>query len=173
MELLTCERLVCEEYLPGLDAALAGMALMDLERPDNGALGHFRQAGGPGLLIPPEYHGRGSGPLAAIRVQRAIGSRSPSLAVATTMHHFSVATLVEMAARATGMEGVLLQAIAQRRLLLASGFAEGQSGRGILAPTMQAKRDGDGYLVSGSKKPCSLSRSMDLLTASVAVPRDD
>ena len=36
-----------------------------------------------------------------------------------------------------------------------------------------AAREGDNWRVSGSKRPCSLSRSMDLLTASVAVPDED
>lgn len=35
---------------------------------------------------------------------------------------------------------------------------------------MQVKRTADGVTVSGSKKPCSLSASMDLLTASVSIP---
>ncbi|MBW3609271.1 MAG: acyl-CoA dehydrogenase family protein, partial [Actinobacteria bacterium] len=33
-------------------------------------------------------------------------------------------------------------------------------------------RDGDTFVLSGSKKPCSLAHSMDLLTASVAVDGD-
>jgi len=132
----------------------------------------FRETGGPALLIPRDYSGLGASPVEALHIQRALASRSPSLAVATTMHHFSVATLVEMATEGTGLEGILLEAIAQQRLLLASGFAEGQSGRGILAPTMQGQRTDKGFVVNGSKKPCSLSWSMDLLTASITLRGD-
>ena len=64
----------------------------------------------------------------------------------------------------------MLEAIAQQRLLVASGFAEGQSGRSILSPTMKAEPADGGWIVNGSKKPCSLTWSMDLLTASVALP---
>jgi alkylation response protein AidB-like acyl-CoA dehydrogenase len=38
---------------------------------------------------------------------------------------------------------------------------------------MRAEEVPGGYVVNGSKKPCSLSKSMDLLTASVAVPQPD
>ena len=108
----------------------------------------------------------------AVRIQRAIASRAPSLAIATTMHHFSVATIVEMIAQGsgTGFEWMLLEGIAKQNLYVASGFAEGRTGAGILSPNMQVKRTADGVTVSGSKKPCSLSASMDLLTASVSIP---
>jgi alkylation response protein AidB-like acyl-CoA dehydrogenase len=109
----------------------------------------------------------------AIRVQRAIGSRAPSLAVATTMHHFSAATLVELWKRDKGLEWMLLQGIAERHVLLASGFAEGVSGQGVLRPSMQGRRAADKVRISGAKKPCSLSRSMDILTASVLVSSED
>jgi alkylation response protein AidB-like acyl-CoA dehydrogenase len=89
------------------------------------------------------------------------------------MHQFSVATLVEMDLRSEGLEGLFLQAVAEQRLLMASGFAEGQTGQGILSPGMQARRADKGVIVNGSKKPCSLARSMDLLTASLAVPREN
>jgi alkylation response protein AidB-like acyl-CoA dehydrogenase len=52
---------------------------------------------------------------------------------------------------------------------MSSGFAEGRTGQHILAPTMQAKRVDGGLLVQGCKKPCSLTWSMDLMSASVAV----
>ena len=173
MKLLMSERTTLEQYLPGLDKALAETPFLELESPSSAGIRLFRELGGPRLLIPQEYSGSGASPLEAIHIQRAIASRSPSLAIATTMHHFSVATLVEICSQSEGLEGLLLEAIAQQKLLLASGFAEGQSGRGILAPTMRARRTDKGVVVSGSKKPCSLTWSMDLLTASVTLPSDD
>src|SRR6266545_7977660 len=173
MEFLGKERATLEELLPGLDKALAEVALAVLEKPGGPAIRAFREAGGPGLLVPAEHAGLGADPVQAVRVQRAIGARCPSLAVATTMHHFSVATLVETSRLSTGFEWALLEGIAEQGLLVASGFAEGRPGQGILAPTVQAMRVDGGYLVNGSKKPCSLSASMDLLTASVALPRPD
>ena len=173
MHYLAQERQTLERLLPGLDDRLASAELTDLERPGNPALAMFRSTGGPGLVVPVEHGGHGASAVEAVRVQRAIGSRSPSLAVATTMHHFSLATLVELSSTSGGLEWMLLQAVAEQRLLVASGFAEGRPGAAILQPTMQATTL-DGVLrLSGSKKPCSLSRSMDLLTASVAVPDGD
>jgi alkylation response protein AidB-like acyl-CoA dehydrogenase len=160
------ERRVLERYMPGLVEVLA-RPLLELEDPEGGAISAFRDAGGAGLLVPSEYGGLGATPVDAVRIQRAIGSRAPSLAIATTMHHFSVASLVEMVAEDTGMEWMVLEAIAEHRQLLASGFAEGKAGQGILSPTMSARRAEGAWIVTGAKKPCSLSRSMDLLTASV------
>jgi alkylation response protein AidB-like acyl-CoA dehydrogenase len=163
---------VCESFLPGLGAALSEIPFDQLETPDSPAIGLFRQHGGPALVIPKAYAGLAATPLEAVRVVRALGSYSPSLAVATTMHHFSVATLFTLAESAvsSGMEWALLEGIASQHLLVSSGFAEGKPGRGILTPTMVATKADGGYLVNGSKKPCSLSKSMDLLTASVTLP---
>jgi len=169
MRFLENDRLTLESLLPGLDAALAGHPLEELEGPGGPGLNAFRAAGGPALLVPKEHAGLGADPVQAVRVQRAIGSRSPSLAVATTMHHFSVASLVETSHGSLGFEWMLLEAIARDGLLVASGFAEGRPGQAILSPTMRAATDGDDIVISGVKKPCSLSRSMDLLTASVIV----
>jgi alkylation response protein AidB-like acyl-CoA dehydrogenase len=167
------ERAVLENLLPGLDDALTASPLHTWESPDSPGLKEFRKAGGPALLVPVEHGGKGADLLTAVRVQLAVGSRSPSLAVATTMHHFSVASLVETAAQSDGMEWMLLAAIAKDNLLLASAFAEGRTGQGILNPSITARVDGDKVWLTGTKKPCSLSRSMDLLTASVALPDAD
>ncbi|WP_405859171.1 acyl-CoA/acyl-ACP dehydrogenase [Streptomyces sp. NBC_01515] len=182
MKFLHHERATVEALLPGLDAALARHPLAELESTPSPAIAEFRAAGGPALLVPTENAGIGADPLQAVRVQRAVGSRCPSLAVATTMHHFSIAGLVQAAAygngngtnTGTGAEGLLLEAIAKEGLLLASGFAEGNTGQNILGPHITARRTDSGSIVlNGSKMPCSLSRSMDLLTASVMMKDDD
>ncbi|HEY7313223.1 MAG TPA: acyl-CoA dehydrogenase family protein [Gemmataceae bacterium] len=175
MHFLRAERTVVAELLPGLDEALAALPLAVLERPGNPALALFRQHGGPGLLIPAEHGGRGATALQAVRVQRALGSRSPSLAIATTMHHFSVATLVEMSvgASSSGFEWLVLEGIARQRLYVASGFAEGRPDTSILSSGIEVRRTEGGLVLSGSKKPCSLSQSMDLLTASIRLPTED
>jgi alkylation response protein AidB-like acyl-CoA dehydrogenase len=56
---------------------------------------------------------------------------------------------------------------------MASGFAEGRSGTGILSPSMSATVTPEGVRITGVKRPCSLARSMDLLTASVMVPCEE
>lgn len=172
MNFLKIERTILKKFLPDIDEKLAQIPLLEMEKPQNPAIKIFRELGGPGLLIPTKYKGLGATPVEAVRIQRAIASRAPSLAIATTMHHFSVATIVEMIAQGsgTGLEWMLLEGIAKQNLYVASGFAEGRTGTGILTPTMQVKRTPNGVVVSGKKKPCSLSVSMDLLTASVSIP---
>ncbi|MCP9944758.1 acyl-CoA/acyl-ACP dehydrogenase [Streptomyces somaliensis] len=175
MRPLEAARETCESFLPGLLDRLADVPLAELEAPGSPAISHFRQCGGPALVIPKEHGGFGADPLQAMAVTRALASQAPSLAVATTMHHFSVATLFSLAAsvQSSGLEWALLEGVAEQGLLVASGFAEGRPGQGILSPTMTARKTEGGYLINGSKKPCSLSRSMDLLTASVALPATD
>jgi alkylation response protein AidB-like acyl-CoA dehydrogenase len=173
MNLLRVERDTLDRYLPGLDKYLSEIPLLELEQPGCGALQKFRDLGGPALLVPAEYAGKGASLLDAVRIQRAVGSRSPSLAVASTMHHFSVASLVELTAAGNGFEWAMLMAIAENSWLLSSGFAEGKPGQHILTPTMRGVAADGGITVSGTKKPCSLTWSMNLMSASVAVADPD
>jgi len=169
MNMLRTEQDTLDAYIPGLGKYLTEIPLLELEKPGNGALQNFRELGGPALLVPAEYEGKGASMLDAVRIQRAVGSRSPSLAVATTMHHFSVASLAELAAARSGFEWAMLTAIAENSWLLSSGFAEGKPGQHILTPTMRGVPADGGITVSGVKKPCSLTWSMNLMSASVAV----
>ncbi|MFJ4953083.1 acyl-CoA dehydrogenase family protein [Streptomyces sp. NPDC088760] len=168
-------RQTCDKALPALAGQLEHRSLAELESPGNNALELFRAAGGPGLLVPGTYGGVGASALEAVRVTRALGALSPSLAVATAMHNFSVASLVALVASAdaSGLEWMLIEAIAKDGLLVASGFAEGRAGAKVLDSAVTATAVADGFLVNGSKKPCSLSRSMSLLTAGVALPGAD
>ncbi|MFG2776270.1 acyl-CoA dehydrogenase [Streptomyces prunicolor] len=170
MRFLERERAVLTKLLPGLDESLRAVPLMELESPRSPGIGLFRDSGGPGLVVPVSCKGTGATALDALRVQRALGSRSPSLAVATTMHHFSMATLVGLVTDGEGLEWILVEGVASGNRLVASGFAEGRPGAGILSPSMTATVGPDGVRISGVKRPCSLARSMDLLTASVLVP---
>ncbi len=169
MEFLATERATLEKFLPGLDSALTQAPMMDFEQHGSPGPELYRQHGGAKLLIPRQYAGKGASPVDAIHIHRAIGSRSPSLAVAVAMHNFSIATLVEVYLSGSGLEGLLLEAIATQDRLVASGFSEGQTGRGILQPSMEARRHNGNVVINGQKKPCSLTWSMDLLTASVRV----
>ena len=175
MNFLKAERAVLDALLPGLDAELSRIALLDMEREGNPSLEVFRRMRGPGLVVPFEYGGLGASMLQAVRVQRAIGSRAPSLAVATTMHHFSAAAIVDASRIRTqpGLEAMLLGRIATENLYLASAFAEGKVGGDIFAPELRVERGVEGLRVTGTKKPCSLSTSMDILTTSLLVPSED
>lgn len=168
------ERAVLDQLMPGLDDKLAAHERTALEAPDGPGLELFKAADGPGLLVPRDSAGLGATAVEAVAVQMAVGARSGSLAVASTMHHFSMASLIALGASSeTGLEKILVEAIAAQRHLLASGFAEGRPGAGILSPTMTARPVDGGVVVTGAKKPCSLARSMTMLTASVQVQGND
>ena len=152
---------------------MSAFSLSELERRGGPGITALREAGGSGLLVPAEHGGVGASARDAVRCTRAIATRSPSVAVAATMHNFSVASLVTLAATSTGFEWLLLDAVARDRRMMSSAFAEGRTGQGVLTPTMSARRTEGGWLVSGRKKPCSLSASMDLITASVALENED
>jgi alkylation response protein AidB-like acyl-CoA dehydrogenase len=166
MNFLRQERETLEKLLPGLDAALSAIPLMEMERPGNPSIPVYRELGGPGLLIPTQLGGRGASPLQAVRAQRAIACRAPSLAVATTMHHFTIATVLEANPDDPGQEAELLESVAQGNLYVASGFAEGRTGASIQTSALRLERGPGGIVLNGSKKPCSLSQSMDLFTVS-------
>src|SRR4051794_31003368 len=169
MTFLRVARDCLEQYLPGLDKQLRDVPLADLERLGSPGLTLFREAGGAGLLVPKDLGGLGASLADGVQVQRAIGARSPSLAIATTMHHFSVASLATLAEHGSGLEWAMVEAITTNNWLLSSAFAEGRTGCHILAPTMRGEAVDGGVVVTGSKKPCSLTWSMDVLSASVAV----
>ncbi|MEU8543832.1 acyl-CoA dehydrogenase family protein [Streptomyces sp. NPDC048717] len=176
MKFLQTDLDTCERLLPGLIDRLTEVPFETLESADSPAIGLFRDHGGTNLLVPRAYGGLGADALDAVRVVRAIGSVAPSLAVATAMHHFSVGMLYSIGplyAETTDIERTVLETVARDHSLIASGYAEGRTGRGILSPTVEARPVPGGYRVSGSKKPCSLSRSMDLLTASVSLRNPD
>ncbi|MEU3355400.1 acyl-CoA dehydrogenase family protein [Streptomyces sp. NPDC037389] len=176
MRSLEHARELTERFFPGLLKTLESIPYAEREARGSQVIGLFRDHGGAGLLVPTEYGGLGADVLEAIRVQRAVGSLSPSLAAATAMHHFTVAMLYALAAdpgRLNAAQLELLHEVAPGRRLLASGWAEGSTQQNILAPAVTAARTEGGYLLNGSKKPCSLAGSMDLLTASIAVPGAD
>ncbi|GGL65768.1 oxidoreductase [Streptomyces fumigatiscleroticus] len=170
---LNAARATCEHHHPGLGKALEETDLVEREAAGSPVIELFRDHGGPALLVPPGFGGRGAGLVDAVRVLRAVGSYSPSLAAAATMHHFTAAMLFSLAGRDGGLtaaQRALLRGIVPGRKLMASGWAEGRTRQNVLTPAVSARPVDGGYLLNGAKKPCSLSRSMDLLTASVAVP---
>lgn len=176
MRFMEIDQQTCDALLPGLREKLSAIPLIDLEAENSEAIELFRAHGGPNLLVPKSYGGIGADALEAVRVQRVLGSVAPSMTVATMMHHFSIGTLYAVADAVggdSGLDELVLNRVAAERMLVASGFAEGRSDQGILSPQVMARPVEGGYLITGSKKPCSLARSMDLLTASVGLTDAD
>ncbi|MEU8969187.1 acyl-CoA dehydrogenase family protein [Streptomyces monashensis] len=176
MRSLDAARSVCERFHPGLLKELDQIPYAERERPGSPVIDLFRIHGGVGLLIPESYGGHGASPLDALRVQLALGALSPSLVAAVSMHHFTAAMLYSLAVkdgRLTPAQTELLHRIVPEQQVMASGWAEGRTAQNILKPAVTARPVEGGFLLSGAKKPCSLSRSMSLLTASIAIHGED
>lgn len=176
MRSLDAARGVCERFHPGLLKELEAVPYADREKPGSPVIDLLRLHGGVGLLVPEQFGGCGAAPLDALHVQYALGAASPSLAAAVSMHHFTAAMLYALAVepgRLTDEQLRLLHRIVPDQQVMASGWAEGRTEQNILAPAVTARPVQGGYLLTGSKKPCSLSASMSLLTASIAIIGDD
>jgi alkylation response protein AidB-like acyl-CoA dehydrogenase len=92
------------------------------------------------------------------------------------MHHFTVSMLYALAEETGRLEPGqldLLHRVVPDQILMASGWAEGRTQQNIFTPSVVAEPVEGGYRLNGAKKPCSLARSMELLTASIAVPGPD
>ncbi|MFE0645695.1 hypothetical protein ACFW2Y_29405 [Streptomyces sp. NPDC058877] len=168
MRLLSTERALLDRVLPGFDAKLTDWGTTAAEDPRTGAVEAFRAAGGGNLLIPTALGGVGLGCRDGVRLQRAVGSRAPSLAVASTMHHYKVAWLARCGDRQAA--GTVLRRIASERHLVASCGAEGNIGKSVFTPGIEVVAAPGGLLVSGTKQPCSLTRSLGLMSLSAAGP---
>ncbi|MFE7467595.1 acyl-CoA dehydrogenase family protein [Streptomyces sp. NPDC057499] len=176
MRSLDSARAVCDRYHPGLLKALDDIPFAEREASGSPAVDLFRTHGGVALLVPAEFGGHGVDPVDAVRVQRALGATSPSVAAAVTMHHFTVSMLYSLAGRSGRLapnQLDLLHKVVPDQILMASGWAEGKTQQNIFAPSVVAEPARGGYRLNGAKKPCSLAHSMQLLTASIAVPGPD
>ena len=172
MSFMQREREALDRLVPGLDEELRQIAFEQLESPDNPAIEIFKKSGGAALLLPERLGGMGKGPLEAVRVHRAIGSRAPSLGVILVMHNFSLAGFTKFHVWGAVGEKMFCR-VAETGALIASGFAEGRPGSHILKAAVTVERCEGGYILNGSKKPCTLSESMDILTAGINVPTAD
>lgn len=162
-------REVLEKFAPGLDKYLADLGLDAIERMEPHCLADIiRQHQLPSLWIPQSLGGKGISAYDGIRIQRAIGSRAPSMALMLTMHNFTISfcnCLVDLVPACAD----LLQQTAQHNLLVASAFAEGRYGAGILDSTVYAVRESSGgFRINGVKKPCSMTHCMDIITLGIA-----
>ncbi|WP_411105001.1 acyl-CoA dehydrogenase [Streptomyces sp. cmx-4-9] len=176
MRSLDAARTVCERFHPGLLKELDTIPYAVREAPGSPVIDLFRIHGGVGLLVPETFGGHGAGALEAVQVQLALGAVSPSLVAAVSMHHFTAGMLYALDSkdgRLTPEQVDLLHRIVPEQQVMASGWAEGKTAQNILMPSVTARPVTGGYLLSGSKKPCSLASSMSLLTASVAIHGED
>jgi alkylation response protein AidB-like acyl-CoA dehydrogenase len=124
----------------------------------------LREAGYFGLPVPAALDGRGAGLLECAAVQRRLAQSDPAVAIAGNMHLFSVGMSVEHWLRRKDSCGLLLNAIAQEHLVLASAFAEPDLGGKLLRSNVKATRSKGGYMLRGVKSPCSLAAHCNLIS---------
>ena len=127
------------------------------------AIDTLKQAGYFGLAVPATLQGGDAGLLGCAAAQRRLATADPALAIAVNMHVFSVGMAVEHWRRRRDACGLILEAIATQRRIVASAFAEPGLGGALLRSTVRATRVRDGYLVDGVKSPCSLAGCCDLV----------
>lgn len=162
-------RAVLEQYAPGLDALLAEKGIMAAEAMRSEELKKLMSRGRlPGLWVPAEFGGTDISPYDGIRLQRALGARCPSMALMLTMHNFTVGFCRSLAPFVPSCSEMMRQ-VATDHLLVASAFAEGRRGAGILDSTVFMTAAADGYRVNGRKKPCTLASTADIITVGVAM----
>jgi alkylation response protein AidB-like acyl-CoA dehydrogenase len=157
----------------GVFAKLAVKPVEEHEEDAGDALAALKGTRATTMLIPARYGGRGASAGDAVRFQLALGSMAPSVAIATTMHHYKLAALGNVATAGDAHAEAILKDIAQGSKLIASGGAESIPGRDLRRLGSQAVRVGDGYLITGLKRPCSLSTSMDVLSLMVELREPD
>ncbi|MBT2372560.1 acyl-CoA dehydrogenase family protein [Pseudomonas fluorescens] len=142
-------------------------SLLDLERGEAKRLADmFRRVGQPGLTIAKELGGGGVGAASMARLHTWVGAHCPSLAIMMTMHHHTVAGMMASRSFFPDIQG-LLRIVARDKLLVASGFSEGRAHAHILESKMTVEKTLDGYLVNGSKKPCTMTYNFDAITFGV------
>lgn len=166
-------RAALERHAPGLDAALTERGVLAAEAMPSAELkkliSRYRL---PGLWVPAQYGGADVSPYDIIRVQRALGARCPSLALMLTMHNFTVGFCRPLAPLVPSLSAMMRE-VATDHLIVASAFAEGRRGAGILDSTVFMTPASDGYLINGRKKPCTLANTADIVTVGVALELPD
>ncbi|PAZ10323.1 hypothetical protein CLM62_41320 [Streptomyces sp. SA15] len=159
----------------GLFAALAARPPEAYEQDAKAVFALLKDTRATTLLIPRDCGGAGHTAADAVRFQLALGTLAPSAAIATTMHHYKIAALGRVATAGDENARVILRDIASEAKLIASGGAESTPGRDLRSLGSWAVRDADdaGYRVTGLKRPCSLSTSMDLMSLMVELRAPD
>ncbi|MFD5799399.1 hypothetical protein ACFWIO_38925 [Streptomyces diastatochromogenes] len=148
----------------GLFAALSARSAEQHEQDAGPAFAALKRTRATALLVPREYAGTGASAADAVRFQVALGTLAPAVAIATTMHHYKIAALGRVARSGDERAAAIVKDLGTGAGLLASGGAESTPGRDLRTLGSWAVRDGADWLVTGLKRPCSLSTSMDVLS---------
>jgi alkylation response protein AidB-like acyl-CoA dehydrogenase len=121
----------------------------------------MRESGYLRAAVPAELGGLGAGLAAMSRAQQALARGCASTALAVNMHHFQVGFLAESWQKGAPVEPTLRR-VAAEGIVLGSTGAEAIVAGDWSTPTT-ARRDGDGYRISGRKFFCSQAPEMDVV----------
>ena len=158
-----------DKIAPGLYEKIAATPPDEHERDSTTVLAALKQTRATVMLVPGRFGGGGCGAVDAVLFQTTLGALAPAAAIATTMHHYKIAALAEVATAGDPGAGAILEDISRGAKLVASGGAESTPGRDLRTLGSRAVRDGSGYRVTGLKRPCSLSRDMDIMSLMVEI----
>lgn len=157
----------------GLYTELTASPVAEHERNAGPVFALLRSTRATTMLVPVSCGGLGTSAQDAVRFQVALGSVAPSAAIATAMHHYKIAALSGAASDGDEHARTILVDIARGAALVASGGAESTPGRDLSNLGSHAVREGDGYRITGIKRPCSLSTSMDTMSLMVELRDSD
>ena len=169
MNFLKREKEVFTQYFPNLQSELLKHNWEELESPKSTIIDIYKRNLGAHLIVPKKYGGKGASLLDAIRIHRFLGFLSPSLAVIASMHNFTIGMMLD-AKMYSKKHSEIFKNVIDKNFLIASAFSEGKPGN-ILKAAMEFIAKDAGYILNGSKKPCSTAYSMDYI--SVGVSRND
>ncbi|MDP7576466.1 MAG: acyl-CoA dehydrogenase family protein [Pseudomonadales bacterium] len=120
-----------------------------------------------GVRLPPEYGGSGQDFwFTAVLVQELMRSGSIGVAVAI-MAHAEFATKVIERGGSHELKSKYVQAAAEGRLIGALGVSEPDAGSDVAGLRTRAERDGDDYVINGSKLYISNGTIADYITTAV------
>ncbi|MGH2412698.1 MAG: acyl-CoA dehydrogenase family protein [Microcystaceae cyanobacterium] len=125
-----------------------------------------------GLIIPEQYGGKGINLVDAIQVIQLVAEQAPSISIMLCMHYHVVVTLA-LFTNITPAGEQILRDVGEKNALVASAFAEGVPGRDIFTSTVFSKRVEGGVLISGSKKPCTMTTVADYYATSIVDYQDE
>ncbi|MFQ5690239.1 MAG: acyl-CoA dehydrogenase family protein [Gemmatimonadota bacterium] len=115
-----------------------------------------------GMLVPPEYDGFGLDLLTYLYALEEIAWGDPSVAVSMSVHN-SLPTQILLRYGSEEQKQRWLAPMARGELLGAFALSEANSGSDAASLTTQAVRDGDGWVLNGSKMWITNGASADLV----------
>ncbi|CAH9049573.1 Isobutylamine N-hydroxylase [Pseudoalteromonas holothuriae] len=170
---LNREKLATEQFVPELATVLKQKQMAEREVSDGRELFQiFKNQANPGLMVGKNLGGSGADLVSAVRIHRYVGSLSPSLAIMMTMHNHTTYALNRAMDSSLAITEMVLTSVANDRLVFCSGFAEARPGANILSSSVNAQLNssGDKFVITGSKKPCTMADFADLALVGIANP---